>query len=265
VIEQAFDPTVPRFAPIRTARRPRISPVNEVAAPLGPTLKHVQVREYVRSLIQDLPEGAPAPSERGLMQHFGVARMTVRQAIDALVSEGLLERAPARGTFVCKSPRPVWRPLSFTEDARARGWNVTTETLQTGLGQAGPGVAKALGITVGDSVVHWRRRRRHDDVPLCYQDVYLNEILLPGFLQTSLPDSLYSLLAARGLRPTAAEDQLTADLANAVDADLLDLEIGDPVLRHSRRGLVGDAVIELSRSVYAGARYTWWSPLTVSP
>jgi GntR family transcriptional regulator len=239
--------------------------VDEVALPLGTTLKHVQVREYVRDLIQDLPEGAPAPSERGLMQHFGVARMTVRQAIDALVSEGLLERAPARGTFVCKSPRPVLRPLSFTEDARARGWVVTTETLQTGLGQAGPGVSKALAITPGDSVIHWRRRRRHDDVPLCYQDVYLNEILLPGFLQTSLPDSLYSLLAVRGLRPTAAEDQLSADLANAVDADLLEIQVGDPVLRHSRRGLVGDVVIELSRSVYAGARFTWWSPLTLTP
>jgi GntR family transcriptional regulator len=238
--------------------------VDEVAVPLGTRLKHVQVREYVRDLIDELPEGAPAPSERGLMQHFGVARMTVRQAIDALVSEGLLERAPARGTFVCKGPRPVTRPLSFTEDARARGWVVTTETLQTGLGQAGPGVAKALGITPGDSVVHWRRRRRHDDVALCYQDVYLNEILLPGFLQAGLPDSLYSLLAVRGLRPTAAEDQLTADVANAVDADLLDLEIGAPVLRHSRRGLVGEVVIELSRSVYAGARFTWWSPLVLT-
>ncbi|HEY3527880.1 MAG TPA: GntR family transcriptional regulator [Nocardioides sp.] len=239
--------------------------MNEVALPLGTTLKHVQVREYVRDLIQDLPEGAPAPSERGLMQLFGVARMTVRQAIDALVSEGLLERAPARGTFVCKNPRPVSRPMSFTEDARARGWSVTTETLQHGLGQAGPGVAKALGLTPGDPVIHWRRRRRHDDRPLCYQDVYLNEILLPGFLQTGLPESLYSLLAARGLRPTVAEDKLTADLANAVDADLLDLKIGDPVLRHSRRGLVGEVVIELSRSVYAGSRFTWWSPLSVSP
>jgi len=119
-----------------------------MVVPLGTTLKHVQVREYVRALVQDLPEGAPAPSERGLMQHFGGARMTVRQAIDALVAEGLLERAPARGTFVCKNPRPVSRPLSFTEDARARGWTTTTETLQSGLGQAGPGVAKALGITI---------------------------------------------------------------------------------------------------------------------
>lgn len=233
--------------------------------PTGTTLKHVQVREYVRALVQDLPEGAPAPSERGLMQHFGVARMTVRQAIDALVAEGLLERAPARGTFVCKNPRPITRPLSFAEDARARGWTTTTETLQSGLGQAGPGVAKALGITSGDAVVHWRRRRRLDDVPLCYQDVYLNEVLLPGFLQTGLPDSLYSLLAARGLRPTAAEDQLTADLANEADAELLDLAVGDPVLRHSRRAVVGDVVIEVSRSVYAGARYTWWLPLTVTP
>jgi GntR family transcriptional regulator len=238
--------------------------VDEVAPPLGTTLKHVQVREYVRDLIHDLPEGAPAPSERGLMQHFGVARMTVRQAIDALVAEGLLERAPARGTFVTKSPRPVVRPLSFAEDAKARGWAVSTETLQSGLGQAGPGVAKALGITVGDPVIHWRRRRRHDDVPVCYQDVFLNEILVPGFLQTELPDSLYSLLAARGMRPTAAEDQLTADLASAADAELLELHVGDAVLRHSRRGLVGDMVIELSRSVYAGSRFTWWSPLTVS-
>jgi GntR family transcriptional regulator len=240
--------------------------VDEVAVPLGTTLKHVQVREYVRDLIQDLPEGAPAPSERGLMQHFGVARMTVRQAIDALVSEGLLERAPARGTFVCKSPRPLSRPMSFAEDAQARGWlSTTTENLQSGLGQAGPGVAKALGITPGDAVIHWRRRRRLDGVPLCFQDVYLNEVLLPGFLRAGLPHSLYSSLASRGLRPTAAEDQFSADIANAVDADLLDLEIGDPVLRHSRRGLVGDVVIELSRSVYAGRRFTWWTPLSVSP
>jgi GntR family transcriptional regulator len=155
--------------------------------------------------------------------------------------------------------------MSFTEDARARGWTTTTESLASGLGQAGPGVAKALGISAGDAVIHWRRRRRLDDVPLCYQDVYLNEVLLPGFLQTALPDSLYSMLAARGLRPTTAEDQLTADLAHEMDAELLDLEPGDPVLRHSRRGLVGGVVIEVSRSTYAGTRFTWWVPLTTTP
>ena len=44
--------------------------------------------------------GTPAPSERELVQQFGVARMTVRQALDALVAQGLLERVAGRGTFV---------------------------------------------------------------------------------------------------------------------------------------------------------------------
>jgi GntR family transcriptional regulator len=35
-------------------------------------LKHVQVREYVRGLIEDAEPGSPAPSERELVQHFGV-------------------------------------------------------------------------------------------------------------------------------------------------------------------------------------------------
>ena len=84
-------------------------------------LKHVQVREYVRALVRDAEPGAPAPSERELVQQFGVARMTVRQAMDALVTEGLLERIPGRGTFVARPRRGVGRLTSFTEDMRSRG------------------------------------------------------------------------------------------------------------------------------------------------
>jgi GntR family transcriptional regulator len=84
--------------------------VGEVMTPerARPTVrKHVQVREYVRGLIEGAEPGSPAPSERELVQHFGVARMTVRQALDALVSEGLLERVPGRGTFVARAKADV--------------------------------------------------------------------------------------------------------------------------------------------------------------
>ena len=60
----------------------------DVAVPRQRALKHVQVREHVRSLIEKQPPGSAAPSERELVARFGVARMTVRQALDALVAEG---------------------------------------------------------------------------------------------------------------------------------------------------------------------------------
>ena len=87
----------------------------------GRALKHVQVREYVRNLVTGSAPGSPAPSERELVQHFGVARMTVRQAMDALVVEGLLERIPGRGTFVARPRRTARVPAA----PPARRWGRT--------------------------------------------------------------------------------------------------------------------------------------------
>ena len=224
----------------------------------GPVHKHVLVREHLRTVIASLKPGDPAPSERGLMQSFGVARMTVRQAIDALVAEGLLERIPARGTFVAHTSRRAGRPLSLTEEMERRGRPVEDETVFARLGQAGPGIARSLGITSGDAVIHWRRRRCSDGRLLCVQDVWLNEVLLPGFLQAPLPASLYEGLEARGLRPTRAEDRLSADGVRADEVESLGLPVGTPVLRHSRRGMAGDMIIELSRATYVDPGFVWW-------
>ncbi|MGI8523644.1 MAG: GntR family transcriptional regulator [Nocardioides sp.] len=220
--------------------------------------KHVQVREYLGDLIRDLDPGAPAPSERGLMEHFGVARMTVRQAVDALVAEGLLERMPGRGTYVSRFPRPLSRPVGFTEDMIRRGWETSSETLTAKLGQAGPRVAKALAISEGDAVVHWRRVRHANGGPLCLQDVFLNEVLLPGFLQGGPPESLYAFLQERGLRPDTVEDRLAADQATDQESELLRVGRGSLLLRHTRRGFAAESVVELCRSRFVGDGFTWF-------
>ena len=227
----------------------------------GRALKHVQVREYVRALVAGLAPGLPAPSERDLVHRFGVARMTVRQALDALVAEGLLERIPGRGTFVAR-PRPVTTTITgYCEEMKRRGLLPESQTLLARREQAGPGVARALNLTEGDAVIHWRRLRRGDGSPVCVEDAYLNEVLIPGFLQSGMPTSLYDELAQRGLRPTWAEDSITADRATAEEAELLEIGVGDVVLRHSRRALAGEKTIEVSRSVYRADRYTMWIQL----
>src|SRR5680860_389509 len=113
----------------------------------------------------------------------------------------------------------------------ARGLLAESQTLLARREQAGPGVARALGVTLGDAVIHWKRLRRADGAPMCLEDAYLNEVLLPGFLQSGMPTSLYDALEARSLRPTWAEDSITADGATALEAELLEIPAGGVVLR----------------------------------
>ena len=237
---------------------PTVRAVDELLTTEGRALKHVQVREYVRALVTGAAPGSPAPSERELVHRFGVARMTVRQAMDALVVEGLLERIPGRGTFVARPRRTASRLSSYTEEMARRGLLAESQTLLARREQAGPGVARALNVSEGDAVIHWRRLRRADGQPMCIEDAYLNEHLIPGFLQSGMPTSLYEALDARGLRPTWAEDSINAALASAEEAEHLEVPAGSPVLRHSRRALAGDRVVEVARTVYRADRYTMW-------
>ncbi len=226
-------------------------------------LKHVQVREYVRGLIEGAEPGSPAPSERELVQRFGVARMTVRQALDALVSEGLLERVPGRGTFVARARIDLQLRLSsYTEEMVRRGMKPSSRTLLARMESAGPGVARALELNEGAKVVHWQRLRFADGTPMCVEDAYLADSIVPGFLESPLPASLYAELGRRDIMPTWGEDSIEADLARAEEAELLGLSEGGAVLRIARRAFADNIAVEVSRSTFRADRYALWVPLS---
>ncbi len=164
--------------------------------------------------------------------------------------------SPGAGTFVARPKRAASRLTSYSEEMVRRGMLAESQTLLARREQAGPGVARALAVTEGDAVIHWRRLRRADGVPMCVEDAYLNEVLIPGFLQSGMPTSLYDALETRGLRPTWAEDSINADVAGDEEAKLLEVGNGSPVLRHSRRALSGEKVVEVSRTVYRADRFT---------
>lgn len=73
-----------------------------------------QVSDHLKSLIRDrgLPRGAPLPSYRELSAELGVAYVTVKRAVDALVREGVVHRVPAKGCFVSVKLAPVKQQLT---------------------------------------------------------------------------------------------------------------------------------------------------------
>ncbi|GAB2975137.1 GntR family transcriptional regulator [Nocardioides montaniterrae] len=213
-------------------------------------LKHVAIREYVRALVADSAPGAAAPSERDLVDRFGVARMTVRHALDALVSEGVLERFPGRGTFVARRQRVRTRVTGLSEELERRGQVAESRSIMAVRCPAPLRIAQALEVEPGSQVIRWRRLRLADGRPLCLTDTFLNEVLVPDFLDGDLPSSLYADLQRRGRRPSWVEDAISAAGASADDARLLELDEGAAVLRQSRRALWGERPIELSRTIY---------------
>jgi len=70
------------------------------------TPKYILAEEAIRKAIADgrYGKGDRLPSERNLAQKFGIAPLTVRQAVDRLVDAGILQRRPRVGTFVSAEP-----------------------------------------------------------------------------------------------------------------------------------------------------------------
>ena len=77
-----------------------------------------QIADQLREAIERgrLGENEQIPSETMLVEHYGVARMTVRHAIQVLQSEGLVLAEHGRGVFV--RPRPPVRRLAADRFAR---------------------------------------------------------------------------------------------------------------------------------------------------
>ncbi|WP_299050401.1 GntR family transcriptional regulator [uncultured Nocardioides sp.] len=221
--------------------------------------KHVQVREYVRSLADGLAPGAPMPSERELVARFGVARMTVRQALDVLVGEGVLERVPGRGTFVAERRGSAEGLRGFGQEMAGRGMLAEAQTLHAVLAPATPGVARALAVGHGEPVWHWRRLRLADGRPLAVEDSWFAASSLPDFDAARPPTSLFDALGARGLRPVASEDSVAADLASPAEARQLGISRAAPVLRVARRGMVAGRPVVVTRTMFRADRYTFWS------
>ena len=148
----------------------------------SPVPKYSQLREILLDLVEtELDADQSIPSERELSARFGLSRMTVRQAVDHLVSEGRLYRVQGKGTFVArpKIEMPL-RLTSFTEDMRARGLQPGSRDLDRRTDGASAHLARMLKIAPGDRVHVIERLRTADGIPMAVERSHVPEAVAPG-------------------------------------------------------------------------------------
>jgi GntR family transcriptional regulator len=226
-----------------------------------------KLRRALRDAIEDnrLVVDEALPAERDLATEFGVSRITVRKALDALVGEGMLTRRQGAGTFV--APRADARVeksfstlSSFTEDMISRGRSPHSTWLSRAAGQVTPEESLTLSLSPGAAVYRFNRIRYADGAPMA-----LEYSTIPAFAMASpeaVETSLYQALEKTGHRPARALQRLRAVLFTPEQAELLGVAPRDPGLLIERRGFLRDGrVVEVTRSYYRGDAYDFVAEL----
>jgi GntR family transcriptional regulator len=219
---------------------------------------YLQLQKVLRGAITDKIVAADdaIPTERELADDFSVSRITVRKALEGLVTEGLLTRRHGAGTFVtgARVDKNLSKLSSFSEDMRSRGRNPSSTWLAKAAGTVTPEEALSLGLSPGSPIYRFHRIRYADGVSMA-----LEYSTVPGYTLSSatiVEDSLYAALDVNGFRPSRALQRLRAIVFNAEQAEMLGVDVGAPGLFIERRGFLEDGrAAEFTQSFYRGDSY----------
>lgn len=128
----------------------------------------LEIKEDIKDEIDErkYKPGARIPSVAVLARKYGVSVSTIRQAVDELAWDGILEVHQGKETIVAPPKRDYDPRLSFMEQARRLGGEARTEVTNTGWTDAHRDTQHALGLRKGSKV--WQATRLHylDDVPV---------------------------------------------------------------------------------------------------
>jgi GntR family transcriptional regulator len=220
-----------------------------------------QLEEYIKQQLENgsLEEESVIPSEREYAERFQISRMTVRQAINNLVSEGYLNRQKGRGTFVTKKKveQELQGMTSFTEDMLSRGMNPSSILLSFQIFPADKKTALALRIEETDSIYKIKRIRLADGAPMALETAYIPVEIVPGLTEENSNLSLYQYIEENlALSISEATQEIEASTADHLDAETLEIKFGDPILLIERISYLQEGIpFELVKSTFRADRY----------
>jgi GntR family transcriptional regulator len=217
------------------------------------------VKEQVEDKVWEIND--MIPSERELSEQFDISRMTVRHAINDLVSEGILYRKRGMGTFVAKPKinQGLTKLSNFTSDMEQRGLKPGAKILHVKVVPASKKIAKNLQVKEHDNVVELFRLRLADDEPMALERSFLPFEKVAPILNESLENkSLYAELREKcNLNLILAKQSIEISYASQLDdARFLEIDLDTPVLLIERTTFSdNDIPIEYVQSLYRADRY----------
>lgn len=200
------------------------------------------------------------PSEKEICQRLQISRMTVKQAMDSLVNEGLVYRKRGIGTFVAKPKiaQPLSKLTSFTNDMLKRGMKPGSHLIEMSLQNPSEEVREKLGLGQQEQVIYIKRLRTADGEPMAVEKAYLNYDYCHEIMDVPLNRvSLYDLLRdVCGIHLVSAYETIEIGTCSTDESNLMKIGFDKPIflLRRTTCDKL-DRIIEYAESVYRSDRY----------
>ncbi|WP_099974325.1 MULTISPECIES: GntR family transcriptional regulator [Lactobacillaceae] len=221
---------------------------------------HNQIKEQIEKGKWDV--GERIPSERQLADDFGVSRMTLRQAVQTLVDEGILQRQVGSGTYVSSSKvqEKMSGTTSFTELTEEQGKKPSSTTVSYHFVDPTVSEMEQLNLNEGDLVLRMERIRYADEQPICFEVTTIPVDLIKDLSKEDITSSLYKALETKAnYKLGNAKQTVSSMLASEKIATLLNVKRGSAILRLRQITELEDGrPFEYVRSQYAGDRFEFY-------
>lgn len=222
---------------------------------------YYQLAERLREKISDkvYGPGEPIPSESELMKQYGISRGTVRQALQKLFQEGLIERYAGKGSFVAypKIEQNAATEIGFFTQAMLNAGKVpSAKILEVNEFRSDHSLQAKLQLKDDMNVVLIKRLRFADNEPLAIESQHFRGDIGRKLLNEDLRRSIYKILQEKyHYILYRSVNSIEASLASEEIAKILNTHEGRPVLLIKRLVyLSDDKPFEYSEDIYRADR-----------
>lgn len=194
-------------------------------------IRYQEIADQLRERARSSPAGSVLPSEAEMSVEFDASRVTIRRALELVRGDGLIAARQGFGWFVATEPvRQSLGSLATIESHVEGVGKLSERKVEEFAYEAAPErVERLLGV---DQVLRVKRVNLADGEPFAVVTVWCPAELGSHLSRRDVERRpFYELLDVR-LR--GATQTIGADLADAVDARLLGVPPGSPLLRCQR-------------------------------
>lgn len=227
----------------------------------GQTKLYVILKNYIINQIDtgNLDPGDQLPSEKWFMETFKVSRVTVRKAINDLIEEGVLERAPSKSPVVPykRLARDFNRLTGLSEQLRGEDHDSHAKLLEFKVIKATAELSEELRVPLKSDVLYIHRVRYSDGEPVAIQKIHLNMKYAQNIIKDDVTNrSLYSVLEDKGVQLDFGKQKVYARMPSREERELLGMDKETPIFYMKRTTYHKNGeVIEYVKSYFNSAKY----------